>query len=321
MSYQELPHVKGLDYATVTQVSDRTKGILDLQIGDRCNFKCLYCFTAAGNEVRGLAEQYQQRTGRIAHLLTSDEHIRILDMAYRRGINHLIISSEGENTLYEAPLFDVIEYARNYGFSIVLFTNGTRMHEAFARRLKQSQVSLIAKLNSLDPLKNSRISGSQGNGYRYAGLNGQLVPDYIHRLKDAGYTSEDFALNVVVHALNQDEVLEFWEWARNSSTGITPFAEFLEPTGFVKGHEELNITPEKMQALQREVRELDASLGHSYDALPSVARLFDMRFLINPHVVVIDSRGFVKNFAANFDVDSVYGNVRDLKLEEVLTAD
>ena len=71
MSYRELPQVKGVDFDIYTQISKRPRSFLDLQVGDRCNFKCVYCFTGAGEEVRGLAEQYRHRTSKIANLLTA----------------------------------------------------------------------------------------------------------------------------------------------------------------------------------------------------------------------------------------------------------
>ncbi|HLD72296.1 MAG TPA: radical SAM protein [Candidatus Nanoarchaeia archaeon] len=318
MSYRELPQVKGVDFDIYTQISKRPRSFLDLQVGDRCNFKCVYCFTGAGEEVRGLAEQYRHRTSKIANLLTADEHVGLLDIARKSGIKNLVISSEGENTLYEAQLLEVIRYAGDSGFSIAMFTNGSKIDGKLARKFNDNRITLIAKLNSLNPTKNSIISGCSDNGYTYAELNGMLVPDYIHRLKDAGYSSDHFALNMVINSANQDELLDFWSWAREPSTGIMPFGEFLEPTGFVKGHDELKVSPGRMTELKKSVRKLDHSLGHQYDELPESTRLLDMRFLINPFVVVVDSRGFVKDLAANFDLDSVHGNVRDIDLEQIL---
>lgn len=316
MGNERLSQINGLDIKVYESVKDRSRNILDLQIGDRCNFRCTYCFTGAGNEVRTLAGQYEEATGRKAKLLTSDDHKSILDTAARTGVKNLVISSEGENTLYEAQLLEVISYARELGLSVAMFTNGTKVDDRLARILNSHSVSIIGKLNSLDPRKNSEISVRKGKRYSYSGLNGQVVPDYIHRLHDAGFTSENFALNVVVTSVNAGELTDFWNWARDSSTGLTPMAEFLEPTGFVTANQK--ISDAEIARLKREIRKIDLAIGRHYDELPEEARLLDVRYLINPKIIVVDSRGFVKDLAASFTLDSVLGHVNDVDLEAML---
>jgi len=308
--YGGLPQIRGVDSETYLRIAGRRRSVLDLQIGDRCNLRCQYCFTAAGGEVNKLATEYLERTGREAPLLGPADHASILAKARSAGVRNLIISSEGESMLYKEHLLNILENAAGLGFTSVMFTNGTRIDSKMAHLLK-GKVSIIGKINSMNPVRNDVIAGRQK--YTYAMVNGAQVPDYIVRLFEAGYTGKDLALNMVVNRQNMKELPEFWFWARETATGVTPMGEFLELTGFALEDPTLELNELEIADAKEAVRRIDSELGYRYDALPSQARLLDMRTFVNPHALVVDSHGFVKDRAAQFRLDEVLGNVRDME--------
>lgn len=102
-----------------------------LQVSDRCNHRCQHCY------------QVQGRKGE----LSLDQIKAILDDLAEAGVLMLNISG-GEATLRD-DLLDILEYARDKGFAVRLFTNAylidDRLADALARaRLLEVHVSVYS---------------------------------------------------------------------------------------------------------------------------------------------------------------------------------
>lgn len=316
--YENVAHLKDFDYLMYQKLKGRTKGMMTFMIGDRCNLKCIYCFTAAGEEVRTLADEYFIKTGKKLELLNDAEYVKLIDIAVNAGISNLILCSEGENTLYGRMLKNIIDNAYDRGIHMVMFTNGTRIDDSLAKYLYRKNIGVITKINSFNKKLNDLLAGNDHRQFRYAPLNNMNVPVYINNLLDAGYDKDKLAVNMVINTLNVAEVENFWDWARDGKTNITPFAEFLDRTGFVKENTYLNVDVITAAAIREKIRNIDIDHELLYPALPENARTLDIRFLINPLTLVIDSRGFVKDHAAIFDLDKTFGLYNEINIEKLL---
>jgi MoaA/NifB/PqqE/SkfB family radical SAM enzyme len=118
--------------------------MLYLEVTHRCNARCLTCYTKAGQEK--------------PDALTLEEKKSVVSQAMALGAKTVSLSGSGEPLLYR-QLFDLIDYIRQLGMQVVIFTNGTVLDEHVARQLIARGVITYFKLYSLDPDIFDRMMG------------------------------------------------------------------------------------------------------------------------------------------------------------------
>jgi MoaA/NifB/PqqE/SkfB family radical SAM enzyme len=121
--------------------------MLYLEVTHRCNARCITCYTKAGREK--------------PDVLTFEEKEAVVSQARALGAKVVSLSGSGEPLLYER-LFDLIDFIRDLGMQVVLFTNGTVLDEQTAERLIARGVITYVKLYSLDPEVFDRMMGRTG---------------------------------------------------------------------------------------------------------------------------------------------------------------
>jgi MoaA/NifB/PqqE/SkfB family radical SAM enzyme len=84
--------------------------LLYLEITHRCNLRCICCYTQAGTEA--------------ADALTLNEQKSVVRQAKQMRARTVSLSGSGEPLLYES-LRELIDYIRELGMTVVIFTNGT----------------------------------------------------------------------------------------------------------------------------------------------------------------------------------------------------
>jgi MoaA/NifB/PqqE/SkfB family radical SAM enzyme len=150
---------------------------LYLEVTHRCNLGCIACYTGAGREKDDV--------------LTFEEHKSVVRQARKMGVRTVSLSGSGEPLLCK-HLFSLIDYFRQLGMSVVIFTNGTLIDPAVAQSLVARKVLTYFKLYSLDPDVFDRMVGRQ-NAYQWIDYqftyNGadrtQKIPSGLKALLDA----------------------------------------------------------------------------------------------------------------------------------------
>lgn len=93
----------------------------------KCNLKCVHCYTVTDHEKREL---------------TLEECRPILDQLAAEGCLFIIFT--GGEILLRSDFFDIAQYARQKGFAIRLFTNGTLITPEVADRIQELQPIHVA---------------------------------------------------------------------------------------------------------------------------------------------------------------------------------
>jgi radical SAM protein with 4Fe4S-binding SPASM domain len=263
---------------------------LELEFTRRCNLRCVYCYSSAGEP-----EPDELRP----------EEIRsVIAQARDLGARKIILIGGGEPLVYEG-LDEVVEYIAGLGMSQILFTNGTLMTGARARFLKRHGVPVIVKMNSLRPEVQDELAGSAGAFDRMqAGLACLL---------EAGYPAEGAMLGVqtVICRQNLAELPEMWQWARGQ--GFEPYFEILTNQGRAKEHRGLAAPLSEIKALFERLGAIDReALGSSWSCRPTIAAFSCRRHLYS---CLVTSRGFVQPCVG---VDIPVGNIREKALAAIL---
>jgi len=183
-----------------------------LELTKRCNLTCIYCYANAGE----VAENE----------LTLKETLDTINQAYRLGARKIGIIGGGETLLYP-HLFNVINFMKDLGISVSVFTNATLITTEIAKKLFDKKVNVVAKCNSLDPKTQDFLTGVKGNFGR--------IQEGIKNLIRAGYPTEKTALvlETVICRQNLKELPDLWRWIRNQR--CTPFFERLTYKEGLKG--------------------------------------------------------------------------------------
>ena len=176
----------------------------ELQLTDRCNLRCSYCYAEAG---RGASE------------LTVDRWVELLHLLYERGLRSLVLSG-GEPLLYPGFLELLTEIRGR--FIIEVNTNGSLLDKnaldaIVAADLKAVQVSL----DSASPEVHDRHRGD--GSWRRAYLA-------IQRLREAQVSTR---VAMTVHRGNADSVAAVKQLA--DGLGASFYAAPVKPVGRAKG--------------------------------------------------------------------------------------
>jgi 12,18-didecarboxysiroheme deacetylase len=145
------------------QFSVDKKPVVVWNVGQRCNLKCVHCYSQSRNEV------YKGE-------LTTEEGRKLIEDIARFG-SPVILFSGGE-PLLRKDLLPLAHLATDLGMRAVISTNGTLITKKMARELKRIGLSYVGV--SLDGMQatNDRFRGVEGSFA--AALNG------IQNCQDAG---------------------------------------------------------------------------------------------------------------------------------------
>ena len=111
-----------MEHTRLTLLPERFPYLCQWEITCRCNLRCVMCYTDCFN-----------RPDKIRQELTTQEILRIMDELADAGCLELCLT--GGEPLARPDFFDIYEYAKEKGFLITLFTNGTLITGEIADRL------------------------------------------------------------------------------------------------------------------------------------------------------------------------------------------
>jgi MoaA/NifB/PqqE/SkfB family radical SAM enzyme len=192
-----------MEHTRLTLLPERFPYLCQWEITCRCNLRCVMCYTDCFN-----------RPDRIRQELTTHEIVRIMDELAAAGCLELCLT--GGEPLARPDFFDIYEHAKEKGFLITLFTNGTLITGEIADRLAARPPHRIEiSLHSLS--KHTFDDITQGKG------SFQRCMRAIRLLLDRKLA---VVLKTTAMAMNKDEVL-----------AIKQYVDGLGPVGYKLGVE------------------------------------------------------------------------------------
>ncbi len=213
-----------------------TNGLLsiELELSRICDLRCIYCYASSGEP---LPEE-----------LTLAEIYSIVDQAIELGAKKVIILGGGEPLLYP-HFFEVIDFIRKKNIVVDLFTNGQTLDVATARRLHESGVGIVLKMNSMVAKTQDLMVGRAGAYNK--------IQNALEALQQAGYPDDNCSLGIetIICKLNYDELPEMWRWARRN--GISPYFETMTMQGRATEHQNIETNQEDVKALFEKLSRID----------------------------------------------------------------
>ncbi len=196
---------------------------LRISVTDRCNLRCLYCMPTDNTKWFNRSE-----------ILTFEEIERITRIFVRLGVEKIRIT--GGEPLVRSDIEDLVtKLSRIVGLkSINMTTNGILLAEK-AISLKKAGLSSVNI--SLDTFKSETFKTINGAGQ---------IDSVLASIEAACRAGLQVKINtVIMKGLNDDEILDFAQFARNS--GITVrFIEFMPLDGTGIWNKELVVTKKEV---------------------------------------------------------------------------
>lgn len=269
-----------------------SKGLLsiELEFTKRCNLRCLYCYTQAGD-----ADENE---------LSLDEIRSVIDQAKNLGAKKIILLGGGEPLIYD-NLAAVVQYIHSLGMKQVIFTNGTLINESIVDLLLKAGASVIIKQNSFNPVVQDELAGVTGTYGR--------IKRGLEILRAAGYPGSGVSLGIqtVICRQNIDEIPYMWVWARERN--IIPYVETLTVQGRARENSELLVPKSELKSLFEQLESIDNNrFGISWNARPTIAAFSCKRHLYS---CLVDSQG---NIQPCTGIDIPVGNIREKPLRDIL---
>ncbi|MDH3982000.1 MAG: radical SAM protein [Kiritimatiellaceae bacterium] len=260
---------------------------MEIECSRLCNFRCPYCYQDAETQSE----------------LSLDEIKNLALQAKELGVQGIIILG-GEPMIYP-HIFEVIEFIRESGMMVEMFTNGSNISKENAMRLAANDVKVVLKLNSRDPEIQNRLCGIP-NAHA-------VITSAFENLKAAGYGDggKSMAASSIISEVNYDELEEMWNWLRDQN--IDPYFEMITPQGGAVENDWVYADPKKIEALFEKFAESDRKrFGNDWKPQPPLAGERCMRHQFSCYVDAIG------NVMPCVGVSLPVGNVREKSLKQIL---
>ncbi|HTZ18136.1 MAG TPA: radical SAM protein [Dissulfurispiraceae bacterium] len=288
----DIVHALGFDNDDIEACLQR-RGLLSLELEftRKCNLRCVYCYSSAGESDEGEMEIGEMKS--------------VIAQAADLGARKIILLGGGEPLVYDG-LGEIVEYISGLGLRQVLFTNGTLMTDVTAHFLKRNDVSVVVKCNSMRPEVQDELAGVKGTFDR--------IRKGLEHLSNAGYPDGETMLGVqtVICRQNISELPAMWEWARRRD--LIPYFEIMTNQGRAKLHPDLGVPSCEIKELFDKLDAIDkTNFGIARQSHPTIAAFSCRRHLYS---CLVNSRGFVQPCTG---VDMAVGNIREKSLAEILS--
>ncbi len=123
---------------------------LMVEVTTYCNYDCIHCFRKTMEEPLGS--------------MSMETYKRLLEKASRAGVSKLSFSGWGE-PLVHPYIINMLEKAKEYGFKVLLNTNGALLVEHAKRIVDLSVDELVVSIDAVDPelYSSIRLKGALSN--------------------------------------------------------------------------------------------------------------------------------------------------------------
>ena len=262
---------------------------MEIEITLKCNFQCPYCYVpdkpAPENE------------------LSMDEIMDVILQAREIGAKKIILLG-GEPAIHP-NILTIIQFIRNHGLEVEMFTNGSMITKKFAKELYKNQVRVVLKMNTFDEKLQDLLTGRKGSF--------KVINKAFNNLRQAGYPSKQgfMAVSTIICRQNLDEIPDLWRWLRNRN--IAPYFEIITPQENAKKNEWLNVNPEKLKNVFYRISEIDKEeYDYIWDPQPP---LVGNRCMRHQFSCLVTSQGYVMPCVG---IDIPVGCIREKRLADIL---
>lgn len=181
---------------------------LALNMSSTCNYRCPYCFVGLDNLRSGPGE------------LILKEKLKLTADAKELGAKVLVMPGRGE-PMADKDFWPVVDYANNLGMWVVVYTNAYFVSEENIERLRDADISLYCKVDSLDPKVYEELVGKIGV-FNKVKKNLELVLESFHSpVVEDGRKLSRLGINSVVTVKTESSIPEIYDWCKNNDVFYT----------------------------------------------------------------------------------------------------
>ncbi|MCX6579976.1 MAG: GAF domain-containing protein [Candidatus Aminicenantes bacterium] len=217
-----------------------------------CNSRCIYCCNDSGRK-KGEEISFEKKK-------------EILEEALHLGAESIVFIGGGEFLCYDRYP-ELLKLVYELKMTPVIFTNGIKIDKQTAEFLKETNSTIIVKLDSLDRQIQDKMSGMDGAfDHIFLALDNLRYAGYRHNKEDKNLK---IGASAVVTNWNIKGIPDFWRYCREN--GIFPNLELLIPNGRARGREDLMPKKEDISDLKDKLLDIDRQLG--YEWIPYTPRI------------------------------------------------
>ena len=256
-TFGNVPLLKGWDFKPSDYFDAWKHGkLLTAQIENTniCNCDCEYCFRGGNSPDKDV---------RFGDEISKDQIIRAVDEMTELGVRTINIIGAGE-PLMDTGLEGLLDHISSLGVTPVLFTNGSRITPDLIKAFERYQISVIIKLNSLNPdLQNKLVRRSWFVEKRDYGLRLLLEEGFNQPAEN--YRTR-LGIDSIVFQENKGEILDILRFCRNNN--IMPVMSTFIPAGRTKDRTDQEVSMGEFIEIAKRAQEIDAGeYGITYDRL------------------------------------------------------
>ena len=260
----------------------RNVGEVSIEITHNCSLNCVYCSSSA----KCIAKQYEERTYEESVREMSAELVKKILSDAKRELNAKIFSVSGGEPTVHPQFREILKFADNLGYKILLYTSGTELDE------KKEQIPLTEEtVRFLKSLQDVEVI------FDFQGCDEKLVDGLMgcdgafERLLNSIALCREYGLKMSGHFVpmrpNFKYIIETVELASELGLHTLSFLRFVP-----QGRGANCVT--KLELTKREFKELQHIFLHLLENAPIRIRLghpIDFTFLIDPKRRVRKCRG------------------------------
>jgi radical SAM protein with 4Fe4S-binding SPASM domain len=292
--FKESPEPKDSTESPETKNSNLALGEVYLNVTNKCNMSCPYCYMSA--------DKYSS-----VKEMTHDQITGVIDQIHRINKNSHIIVSGGE-PLLRRDIYDILSYLHERQLPSTLITNGSMV-----------SVRNVHKLSTLNMVQVS-VDGSNAQVHERTRNNFDAVWAGVQVLVDHKIP---LVVAATISAHNYDDIPALTEKCRLSEIDISYC--LVEPFGRANKHDNLTVSPKKVfDLLSRLSAETpDASQGnHAVDFANYYKRRCKRRNCgMGKGIISIAANGDVFPCHVLHRKELTMGNLLEVPLEEVLQSE
>lgn len=210
MNIEKTIALRGYHWSQEEIEATPTDGIfyLAMNMTSACNYRCPYCFV-------GL--QYL-KTGKDEMVM--EQKIRLIAEGSECGAKVLSMPGRGE-PLGDPHFWQVLEEANRRGLYVVVYTNGYFLDEDKIKRLRDSDISLYVKVDSLDKAIYETMVGKEGVFDRVRGNLDLIIKHFHNPVFDGSRLLSRFGVNSVVTVQSSNSIEELDKWCEERNVFYT----------------------------------------------------------------------------------------------------